>query len=150
MDGKYCDCNCGMTDPDCLSATLEVKYCNLKDNEICSPLGRCTQAVYSSVSNEVAVSQACHEVIMPGETGLYGYVGHPNEEGAPMSFHALGGAECETCPHDAVYRGLTNKDANNEYVCQYRPDGDIPAKAVIAYEANVTTWYGDTYTAGGG
>ena len=72
-DGKQCDCECGMTDPDCLQATLEVKYCNKKDNEICSPLGRCTQAVYPSAGTAVSVSQACHRLTMPGETDLYGY-----------------------------------------------------------------------------
>ena len=78
MDQEYCDCNCGMTDPDCLSGTLPTRHCNMGDSEICSPLGRCTQAVYSG-TGVVAVSAPCHDIVMPGETLLKGYLGHAAE-----------------------------------------------------------------------
>lgn len=133
MDGEFCDCNCGMTDPDCLSGTLEVKYCNKKDDEICSPLGRCTKAVFTAGS--IAVSMPCHDLEMPGETSLYGYIGEQTE------YEADGGTFCDVCPHDTIYNGVTNKDENNEYVCQYRPHGDMIATEVLAFDANTTSQY---------
>ena len=43
------------SDADCLSGTMEVKYC--AKSEACSPLGRCTMPVYdSAIYPEVAVS----------------------------------------------------------------------------------------------
>jgi hypothetical protein len=73
LDGKECDCECGMTDPDCLSGTLPVKNCNLLDEEVCSPLGRCTKPVYQP--NFVAVSQPCQDLVLPGETTIVGLLG---------------------------------------------------------------------------
>ena len=64
MDGETCDCNCGMTDPDCLSGTLKVKFC--ASTEICSPLGRCTTPVYDVTQQEMAISEACHSMMLPG------------------------------------------------------------------------------------
>ncbi|CAD7934208.1 unnamed protein product [Amoebophrya sp. A25] len=120
MDGEYCDCNCGMTDPDCLSGTLPVKYCAA--TEICSALGRCTRPIYNSTGSEVVISEPCASMSMPGEVLLNGYLGHQED------FESQGGAACWTCPYDDLYSGKTSKNENNEYICNYRPEGDIPAK----------------------
>eukprot|EP00392_Amoebophrya_sp_AT5.2_P013972 g14105.t1 len=50
MDGLFCDCNCGMTDPDCLTGLLKVRYC--APHEICSALGRCTAAIYDPAKDD--------------------------------------------------------------------------------------------------
>ncbi|CAD7968173.1 unnamed protein product [Amoebophrya sp. A120] len=136
MDGEFCDCNCGMTDPDCLAGTLPVLYC--ASSEICSPLGRCTFPVYNPRVAEVAVSEPCYALTMPGEVSLYGYIGEKSE------FEAVGGSECKACPHDTLYSGATNKNEKNEYVCQYRPEGDIPASEVLQQDANTIRTYGTT------
>ncbi|CAD7969536.1 unnamed protein product [Amoebophrya sp. A120] len=135
MDGEFCDCNCGMADPDCLSGTLPVKYC--ADMEICSPLGRCTTPIYDSSGLDVAVSEPCTSMTMPGELLLNGYIGH-NED-----FQAEGGNACWVCPYDVLYGGRTSRNENNEYVCQYKPTGDIPAKeGALAYDTTVMQTYG--------
>jgi hypothetical protein len=44
---------------------------------------------------------------------------------------------CEACPYDAVYRGGTNKNQWNQYVCFYKPDGEVAASDVLALDKTI-------------
>lgn len=90
---------------------------------------------YYTFPSTVAVSQPCHDIVLPGETELHGYIGHESE------FLNIGGNKCETCPHDEIYKGGTNKDENNQYVCQYRPAGDMTAGEVLSLDAETLLTY---------
>lgn len=121
-----------MTDPDCLGGTAEIKHC-VPDLEICSPLGHCTLPIYTE--GEVSVSSPCHDLMMPGEVALYGYIGHNDD------FEKDGGKKCETCPYDELYDGKANKNENNQYVCQYRPEGEMNSVDILAMDPSTITTY---------
>lgn len=67
-------------------------------------------------------------LVLRGEVKLHGFMG------TTADFSSQGGAQCEVCPHDELYAGSTNKNDNNEYVCQYRPDGDTSGLETIAMD----------------
>lgn len=60
---------------------------------------------------EIAVSEPCHDITLPGEVSLFGFLGHND------SFTSQGGDGCGVCPHDDLYNEKTNKNENNEYIC---------------------------------
>ena len=97
------------------------------------------------------------DLLMPGETTIVGLLGKEdattsNEEMAlgpdkasrfvggtlsDSSGYSAGVERCEACPYDAVYRGGTNKNAWNQYVCFYKPDGEIAATDVFLLDNEV-------------
>eukprot|EP00397_Hematodinium_sp_SG-2012_P000345 GEMP01000345.1.p1 GENE.GEMP01000345.1~~GEMP01000345.1.p1 ORF type:complete len:2348 (+),score=515.02 GEMP01000345.1:124-7044(+) len=111
MDGKYCDCMCGMTDPDCLLGTLPVLNCNTDGGEICSPLGRCTVPIYQP--EEVVISTSCHELILNGEEFVSGFLGHERDQ---IVWRKIGAGTCTNNTHagpSASLDGVTMVECKN-------------------------------------
>lgn len=51
--------------------------------------------------------------------------------------HVAGIERCEACPYDEVYRGGTNKNVWNQYVCFYKPDGEVAASDVFNLDKTI-------------
>ncbi|CAJ1370768.1 unnamed protein product [Effrenium voratum] len=138
-DGRYCDCRCGMPDPDCFFPNLPVRNCG--SGEACSTLGRCTTAeAFAGLADtsQVYVSEACSQLYFRGHTDLVGFMGTEEE------YRNASGGGCPTCPFEPgdLYGGAASLSEAcdetgkcvQEYMCRYKAEGYVDARLVKDFD----------------